>query len=335
MRKWLVGSLIALALLAFSSDAQAQKGRSFSSGSGRSFSSGSSSSSFGRSSSFSSKPSFSSSSKPSVAAPSPKVSTPAGRSFSTGTPSARPSAPAQPKFSTGPPKTGPPVGNSAKPSSSGWNPGLSGSAQKSQSKTNFQAATRPAETPKPTFKTSTGQEKSLKADAPQVQTVRRYVTHERYVTYDHRSSVFYGPTIYAHPQPYNDWFSPFLMGYLFSSAVNANERAMWVYSHRHDMDEARYRAMVAKDAELEARLRELERQKVARDPNYVVPAMKDNPDVQYNKDFVTAAYNPQSVPPPPSSGGSGVGTFFFWFFVIVLAGAVLALLIYLFFIKEW
>lgn len=159
------------------------------------------------------------------------------------------------------------------------------------------------------------------------------------MTYDHRVSVFYGPTYYAHPVYYNDYFSPFLFGYLFGSAVSANERAMWVYCHRQEMmeqDAARYRAMVAKDAELEARIRELERQGVKADPSYVVPSMRDNPDVQYNKDFVTSVYNPQPVPPPPSSGGGGnVGAFFFWFFVIVLSLLTVALLIYLIFIKDW
>ena len=169
-----------------------------------------------------------------------------------------------------------------------------------------------------------------------MQTVRRYVTHERYVTYDHRVSVFYGPSIYAHPVYYNDWYSPFLMGYLFSSAVHANERAMWLYCHRGpDMDEARYREMLARDRELEARIRELERQGVKRDPNYVVPAMRDNPDVQYNKEFVTSVVNPQPVPPPPSSGGGNVGAFFFWFFVIVLSLLAVWLVIWLFFFKDW
>jgi hypothetical protein len=185
--------------------------------------------------------------------------------------------------------------------------------------------------------------KPLNPTAPQVTTVRNYVTHERYVTYEHRSSVFYGP-YYAHPVYYNDWYSPFLMGYLLSSAVNSNDRAYWVYCHQHDMEEARYRELLAKDSELQARIRVLEAKNAARDPNFVLPSMADNPDLQYNHDFVKAAVNDQGPPPAQvpvgydnsgSGGGAGVGKFFFWFFVVVLALLAAAFVIWLVAIKEY
>lgn len=96
------------------------------------------------------------------------------------------------------------------------------------------------------------------------------------------------------------------MGYLLSESLNSHQRATWVYHHRDQMDSARYQELLAKDAELKALLEALEKEKVARDPNYVLPALAQNPDLQYSKDFVTAAYNPVPVAtqtPTVSDGG--------------------------------
>lgn len=337
MRKIFGICLLALMMVCSSSgEAQAQKGSS-SSGGGKSYSNGSSgsSSSFGKSSS--------SSGSPSIGKSSSLPASPQGKSYSNGSP---PPAANQPgtKYSNGspPPATAPPANNannnSSKPAASkGWNPGLSAANQKEQSRQSF----NPAPTPAPTYKSGSGVSKPLNPTAPQVVTVRNYVTHERYVTYEHRSSVFYGP-YYAHPVYYNDWYSPFLMGYLLSSAVNANDRAYWVYCHQHDMEDARYRELLAKDAELSARIRVLEAKNAARDPNFVLPSMADNPDLQYNHDFVKAAVNDQGPPPDApgnynngSGGSSGVGKFFFWFFVVVLALLAAAFVIWLVAIKEY
>jgi len=195
---------------------------------------------------------------------------------------------------------------------------LSDAAKKEESKAAYQKANPP---PQVTYKSSTGKVATTKpADAARVQTVRN-VTYERHVTYDHRASTFYGG-YYGHPVYYNDYFSPFLMGYLFSSAVNANDRALWLYNHRDAMDEARYRDAVSRDAALSARVAELEAQQVQRDPNYVVPAMAGDPDLQYNKDFVDAAYVDQT---------SGVTVFIVTALVVVLLGVG----IYFFFFKNF
>ncbi len=345
------GLLIFAMLFLASADVQAQRSYSSRSSSFSSKPSSTSGSSFGRTYSSGGKSVTQSSGKSYSNGPKqssgPAATSPSGRTFSTGSPPAKvapaqPSTPPASKYTNGPPKTGPPAAsnNSSKPASKGWNPGLSAAAQKEQSRQAYQKATQPAATPKPTYRSSTGVEKPLNPQAPQVQTVRRYVTHERYVTYEHRATVFYGP-YYAHPVYYNDWYSPFIMGYLLSASVNANERAYWVYCHRADMDQARYNELLAKDAELSARLRVLENKQAAVDPNFVLPSMRDNPDLQYSHDFVTATYNPQSV--PPAGGGddgeehdhSGVGHFFFWFFVVILILGVVALFVWLMFVKEW
>jgi len=178
-------------------------------------------------------------------------------------------------------------------------------------------------------------EKPIKADSPQVKTVRNYVTHERYVTYDNRASVFYGP-YYGHPVYYHDYYSPFLMGWLLSDAVNSHQRALWMYHHQHDMDQARYAELLRRDAKLQAEIEQLKAQNIARDAGYIPPQMTDNPDLMFNRDFVDASYNPQEVETnTDEGGGSGVGTFFFWLFVVFAVLVVGGILVYFLFMKEY
>ena len=163
-----------------------------------------------------------------------------------------------------------------------------------------------------------------------MQTVRRYVTHERYVTYDNRASTFYGG-YYGSPMYYHDPFSPFLMGWIMSDALNSHQRATWMYHHQSDMDQGRYAEMLRKDAKLQAEIDQLKAQNVARDPSYVPPEMKDNPDLMYNKDFVNASYNPVETP----STSSGAGTFLSWLFVGFAFVVVGGIVVYFLFMKEY
>jgi len=308
-------------------------GRSYSSGSGfsgKSYSSGSSKPSYTPS-----RPSYTPPSRPSYT-PSPSRPSNSGKSYSSGskpsTPSSSPFSSGSGKsYSPGKPSSGtpytPPTSSSRKPSNSDFNSGLSSSGRKQQSQTRYEAATKP----KPTYTTPTGKSVPIKEDSPSVSSVRRYVTHERYVTYDNRSTTFYGG--YAR-QPYNDFFSPFLMGYLLSSSVNNNDRAYWAYHHKDQMDEARYQAMLAKDAELKARIDALEKEGLARDPNYVLPTMAENPDLQYSKEFVDAAYNPVAVEQPVVYDGSG-GAVAMWIVIIFVILVVGGIVVYYVFVKEF
>lgn len=208
-----------------------------------------------------------------------------------------------------------------------FNSGLTQAGQHESSRITYQRG----QASLPTYRTPKGTTKSVSAsEAPHVDKVRSYVTHERYITYDNRASVFYHG--YA-PTSYNDCWSPFLMGYLFSSAINSHDRAEWVYNHRDSIDDARYRDLVSKDAKLEAELKQIQEQKKAADPNYTLPGMTD-PDLQYNKDFVTAAYNPQAsdsevYAEDEGSGGSfpAIPTWVIWtgvaLLVVVLAACAL------------
>lgn len=109
-----------------------------------------------------------------------------------------------------------------------------------------------------------------------------------------------------------------------------------MYHHRDQMDSARYQELLAKDAELKARLEALEKEKVARDPNYVLPALAQNPDLQYSKDFVTAAYNPVPVATQtPTVSDGTVGKVFFWIFVILILVLAVGMVVYFVCIKEY
>jgi hypothetical protein len=217
---------------------------------------------------------------------------------------------------------------------------MSNDAKRVESQKRYEAAN----TPKPTY-TSKGADgkvtqQTIKPDAPAVQTVRRYVTHERYVTYDNRASVFYGG-YYSHPVYYHDPFSPFLMGWILSDAINSHERALWMYNYGPVsaggvIDDARYAEMLRRDARLQAEIDQLKAKNVARDTSYVPPQMADNPDVMFNKEFVEASYNPVEVEANTSSGvGSALGTVCFWFFAAFVIIVILGLFIHFMFMKDY
>ena len=111
------------------------------------------------------------------------------------------------------------------------------------------------------------------------------------------------------------------------------------------MSDARYQAMLAKDARLEAEIAQLKAQNLALDPNYAPTGMDQ--DVMYNKEFVNSSlgvdqgYDPYAGIPPVSaqqhrgSGSSGVGAFFGWMFGIILVIGVCCFVGYFVLVKEY
>ena len=166
--------------------------------------------------------------------------------------------------------------------------------------------------------------------------------HERWVNRDQRERTFY-PTYYSRPLVvYNDPYNSFFWLWLLDRS--ADDRAYWAYHHSYDMDPARYQELLTRDGQLEARIRQLEQQKVPRDPTYTPPALRDNTDLMYADDYVDAVYNPQPVPVASpgrsyssrSSGdGSVFGRVFFWMFLILMIGAFIGLGVWLVFYKRW
>ena len=164
------------------------------------------------------------------------------------------------------------VGKSATDPKGNFNSALTSAGQGEDSRIAYEKHyTTPAGTTKP----------YTPADQSKAERIRS-VDENRYRNYDYRAQVYYGN---YPPTHYNDYWSPFLMGYLLSSSVHSTDRAAWVYNHRDSIDDARYHDLVARDAGLAAQLRQMELQHVQRDPNYVLPTMVNDPDLMYDKGF--------------------------------------------------
>jgi hypothetical protein len=85
---------------------------------------------------------------------------------------------------------------------------------------------------------------------------------------------------------YHDSFNPFFWMWLMDRGQR--DRDLWVYNHRDEMDQDRYRDLVRKDADLERRLNDLDKQGVARDPSYTPPGVDQ--DLMYDDNQVQRAY---------------------------------------------
>lgn len=193
-----------------------------------------------------------------------------------------------------------------------------------------QAAFQKGAKPRATYTTSDGKARPLNPGDKRVEEIRRDTDRSRWVTREQRRrQVFPNPP----PQPviiYQDPFSNWFWWWLLTQDLNT--RAMWAYHHQNDMDAARYRDLLAKDQQLEARVRELEAKKQPRDPTYAPPGV--DPDLMYDDGFVEAAVNPQPTPPPapsPSSSHRLAGAV--WRILLVVAG--MAFFVWLVFIKRW
>jgi hypothetical protein len=142
-----------------------------------------------------------------------------------------------------------------------------------------------------------------------------YPTPDIYSTRSVRIHTWFAP-YYSRPLViYNDNYSSFFWWWLLDQSLE--DRAMWAYNHRYDMDDARYRSLVYQDLALEQRVQELEQRGAPQDPNYV-PANMDR-DLMYTDKYVNRAYATR-----PTHNGRiifafimvptmiGVGGFFIW-----------------------
>jgi hypothetical protein len=180
---------------------------------------------------------------------------------------------------------------------------------------------------KPTYTTPVGKEVKIDPNSKSVSSIRN-MDNSVYIARETRISTTYAP-YYGRPVVvYNDPYNSFFWYWMLDRSLD--ERAMWAYHHRAEMDDARYREMLAKDARLESRIRELEVQnKGVRDTSYTPPGL--DPDLQYTDDYVDSIMNPHEE----SSASSGVGAFFFWLFMVILVGLAIWLVIWLVFLKNW
>ena len=303
---------------------------SFTAPSGKSYSSGggSSSSTVGRAST------------PTSPVPKSSYTSPGGKSYA-GASNARPATPAPGARQTGTPR--PPVAYDALPAAE---------QKKAESRQAYVAAQQPRQT----YTTPAGTPKPIDPKDRQITELRNQLNQERWVNHQSRAQVFY-TSYYTRPVIYyNDPYNSFFWWWLLDRSLD--DRAYWAYHHRYDMDDARYQALLAHDAALQARIAQLEMQKLQPDRTYVPPALRDNPDLMYTDDFINAVYNPQPapvvIPSVPyqgtgyggtyqgtsyggagTSGGSALGQVLFTIFLIALIGGFIWLAVWLVFCKRW
>ncbi len=113
-----------------------------------------------------------------------------------------------------------------------------------------------------------------------------YPDPQIYATRSIRLRNYYSP-YYSRPVViYNDNYSSLFWWWLLDQSLD--DRATWVYHHRQDMDDARYRELVYRDLELENRVQQLQQRQIPTDPNYT-PAGMDR-DLMYSDKYVNRAY---------------------------------------------
>lgn len=218
---------------------------------------------------------------------------------------------------TGPPK------NSYGTGTSGYSKKPAGNFQsvaateqrKAESRAQYQKATSPKET----YTTPKGNSASIKKDDVRVTQIRD-LPEEKWVNRETRVQTFYSNYYYNTPPTvthYNDPYSTFFWLWLLDRSLD--DRASWAYHHRNEMDDARYKDLLAKDKNLEAKIKQLEAGEKKRDPNYVPAGVE--PDLQYTDEFVNATYNPEPKP------GITFGDFFNGCWILVKYGFIFAVVL--------
>jgi hypothetical protein len=129
---------------------------------------------------------------------------------------------------------------------------------------------------------------------------------------------YYSQPVVRYQDPYGNLFWWWLLD------RTANDRALWAYHHRQDMDQARYQALAARDLEFDSRIRQLEVDQVAADANYVPPDL--DRDLMFSDAHVQRAY---------SNRPTGAGRAAFAIFAGLAALAAGYFLVWLVFFKRW
>ncbi|MBI4024613.1 MAG: hypothetical protein HY360_06500 [Verrucomicrobia bacterium] len=121
---------------------------------------------------------------------------------------------------------------------------------------------------------------------------------------------------------YNDPYDSFFWYWLLDQSLET--RAMWAYHHRHDMDAARYQALLATDGALAGRVSELEAAQRSRNPAFIPSGM--DADLMYNDQYVNNVY---------ASRPTDMGRIMFWFFMALLVIGTGWFLSWFIFVKRW
>ncbi len=305
MRSKLVISLIILGL--FCPELLAQRGgSSSSSSSSRSYSSGSSSRSYSSGSSSrsssASKPSTSSSSSgknySSGSSSKPAVSSSPGKSYSSGSSSSRPTQPSFDKL-----------------------------AREDKFKADNRAQYDRGTQSKNTYTTPSGQTKTINNSSTTINNTRNNITEEKWINRNTRITTTFNnyTVIGSHPTVvYHDPYNTFFWLWLLDRSVE--DRAMWYYHHRADVDSRRLDELRRKDAEFDARLKKLEGKPV--NANYSPTGIDE--DLMYTDDYIDSVYNPA----PKNYHGSSVTSWFGWACLWIFVGTIVVFFVYLIFLHR-
>lgn len=120
-------------------------------------------------------------------------------------------------------------------------------------------------------------------------------------TRENRERTTFGNYYNAPQQPTRDSsFNPFFWLWLLD---HKDSQAEWVYHHRKELSDERYKELLSKNTDLEKQLKEIENKKLAQDPNYAPTGV--------DKDLMYAA----------EEEGAGVGEVLLWgFFGTICTG---------------
>lgn len=121
-------------------------------------------------------------------------------------------------------------------------------------------------------------------------------------------------------QTYNDPFGNIFF-WMWLMEQNSHSRDQWLYHHQSEVDPARFAALKEKDADLDRRLKALEKDGVKKDSSYTPEEFKGNKDLMYGDDVVTQAAKEEH----------SSSNLWLWLGVLLLLGAG----VYLVFVKRW
>lgn len=111
-------------------------------------------------------------------------------------------------------------------------------------------------------------------------------TREQTVFKTYYSNTSTRPTVVYHDTSWNPFFWMWLVDH-------QDKQAEWVYHHRDQLSEERYKDLLTKNKDLETQIKALEEKKLAKDPNYS-PAEVDK-DLMYSDEYVKQVQKDQEA----------------------------------------
>jgi hypothetical protein len=200
-------------------------------------------------------------------------------------------------------------------------------AQRAESKKSYERGKSPATE----YKTAKGDTIKIDPKDRKIAQLRNDLSEEKWRNRELRQQHFYS-SYYSRPVVvYHDPYPSFFWWWMLDRSIE--QQALWAYHHRASMDPVRYNDLLAKNAELSARVKALETQKVVPDPSFKPAGMEDR-DMMYDDNYVNAVVNPQQRPAPPYQGPA-VGKVMLYVLGAILGLLLIWFIVWLIFVKKW